>query len=43
VKNDKTGRILKPMIEGHGYLNVGLMKMKTRHMKKIHQLVAQVF
>ena len=42
VRNDKTGRILK-VNDRDGYFQVNLRKNKTRHTKKIHQLVAKAF
>ncbi len=43
VRNDKTGRILKPRYDGRGYFNVALTNIKTRYDKKIHKLVAEAF
>ena len=43
VKNLKTGRILKPGIEGHGYHFVILYKDGKQFIKKIHKLVANAF
>ncbi len=43
VRNDKTGRILKVKHNGRGYLEVTLMKNKTRYYKKIHRLSAEAF
>ena len=43
VKNIKTGRILKPGTDGHGYLMVILMDDGERSNKKIHKLVANAF
>ena len=34
VRNNKTGRILKGKDNGRGYLEVTLMKNKTRYYKK---------
>ena len=39
VRNDKTGRILKPAINKHGYSNV-FIKGKNY---KVHRLVAETF
>ncbi len=43
VINDKTGRMFKGNDNGDGYLQLALMKNKSRHNKKIHQLVAAAF
>ena len=43
VRNVKTSRILKGKDNGHGYLEVTLMKNKTRYYKKIHRLSAEAF
>ena len=43
VKNIKTGRVLKPGIEGHGYYNVILYKDRISFNKKIHKLVGETF
>ena len=43
VRNIKTGRILKPSIDSHGYYKVSLCKDKKQTTKKIHQLVANAF
>ena len=40
VRNEKTGRILKPGLSGDGYLSVGLCKNGKAKTHKIHQLVA---
>ena len=41
VRNDKTGRVLKPACDTDGYLRVALCPgMKT---KKVHRLVAEAF
>ena len=39
VRNDKTGRILKEKENRYGYLEVTLMKNKTRYYKIIHRLI----
>lgn len=41
VRNDKTGRTLKPLITGHGYYRVHLSPGKKRF--PIHRLVADAF
>lgn len=43
VRNDKTGRILKPGNSGDGYLLVVLYKNGEHKTCKIHRLVAQAF
>jgi hypothetical protein len=43
VRNDKTGRILKPSIDSHGYYKVDLFNDGKKSTKKIHILVAKVF
>jgi hypothetical protein len=43
VKNNKTGRILKPGINSHGYKNVTLYIDGKYFHKKIHKLVAEHF
>jgi hypothetical protein len=43
VKNNKTGRILKPGINSHGYKNVTLYIDGKYFQKKIHKLVAEHF
>jgi hypothetical protein len=43
IKNKKTGRILKPQIDTHGYYKVNLYKDRISFNKKIHQLVAEAF
>lgn len=43
VRNDKTGRILKPGGNGWGYLLVGLSKNKKTTTQKVHRLVAVAF
>ena len=42
VGNDQTGRILKGL-DRAGYLQVGLIKNKTKHTKQIHKLTAGGF
>ena len=42
LRNDTTGRILKGR-DRAGYLQVDLMKNKTKHTKKIHKLTAEAF
>ena len=41
VVNTKTGRILKPGMNGNGYLKVGLSKGGQLKTHKIHKLVAK--
>jgi len=43
IRNDKTGRILKPRKDLCGYLYVGLYKNGVRKMLKVHRLVANAF
>lgn len=43
VKRVTTGRVLKGMASGKGYLLVGLSKNNIRSVKTIHRLVAQAF
>jgi hypothetical protein len=43
VKNNKTGRILKPGIGNHGYYQVNLCKDGNMYNKKIHKLIAEYF
>ena len=43
VRNDKTGRILKPGSDRDGYLMVNLMKDKKQLTQKVHRLVAGAF
>lgn len=43
VRNRTTGRILKPHVNNHGYLQVCLYKDKKRHNCKIHRLVSLTF
>ena len=43
VMNSRTGRILKPRADGHGYLNVYLCKDGKGKNHKIHKLVANEF
>ena len=43
VRNDKTGRILKVIINTRGYLTVGLYKNGVPKIKKIHRLLARYF
>ena len=39
VKNNKTGKILKPGINNRGYYHIDLYKNGKRFTKKIHKLV----
>jgi hypothetical protein len=43
VKNNKTGRILKPQIDSHGYYKVSLCSDGKQFNKKIHKLVGETF
>lgn len=43
VKNTRTGRVLKPMKNWKGYLNVILCKDGVHKTCKVHRLVAQAF
>ena len=43
VKNNQTGRILKPDVGGRGYLGVLLSNNKTKCHKIVHKLVAEAF
>lgn len=43
VKNRVSGRILKPSIDRHGYLQVVLCENGSRHTDRIHRLVAEAF
>ena len=43
VKNIKTGRILKPVINSNGYLQVILSKDKKKYTHYVHRLLAQNF
>ncbi len=43
VKNNKTGRILKPSKTHDGYFLICLMKEKKQYTKLIHKLTAQAF
>ena len=43
VRNDKTGRILKPGTNTHGYLYVNLRKNKKPSIKDVHRLVSLAF
>ena len=43
VRNDKTGRILKPGTSSNGYLSVVLRKQKKSCPKNIHRIVASAF
>ena len=43
VKNIKTDRILKPGINGSGYLHVILMKDNIKYTKRVHKLVLPTF
>jgi hypothetical protein len=43
VINNKTGRVLKPGIDGHGYYTVSLYADGKQFTKKIHKLVGEYF
>ena len=43
VRNNKTGRILKPGIDGRGYYKVNLCSDGKQYTKRIHKLVAEAF
>jgi hypothetical protein len=43
VKNNKTGRVLKPGIDGHGYYYINLCKDGNIYKKRIHKLVGETF
>ncbi len=43
VMNAKTGRILKPVDDGHGYEQVNLYKDGVTSTKKVHRLVGVAF
>lgn len=43
VRNDDTGRILKPADNGHGYPSVFLCKQGKGSTKRIHRLMAEAF
>jgi len=43
IRNDKTGRILKPQKNTCGYLQVDLHKNGVRKSQKVHRLVANAF
>ena len=43
VKNNTTGKILKPCMDHSGYLRIGLMKNKQRVMFYVQRLVALAF
>ena len=43
IRNNKTGRVLKPGITTHGYYNVILYKDRISFNKKVHKLVAEYF
>ena len=43
VKNNKTGKILKQVINGRGYYDVGLYVNGKKHSKVVHRLVANAF
>ena len=43
VRNDKTGRILKPGTNTHGYLFVNLKKNNKSSIKDVHRLVSLAF
>ena len=42
IRNNKTGRVLKPGIDSHGYYHVILYKDRISFTKKIHKLVADL-
>ena len=43
VMNNKTGKILKPGLNDHGYYNVNLYKDIIPFSKRIHKLVGETF
>ena len=43
VKNNRTGYILKPMLDRYGYYRVDLRKHNARKMYRVHRLVAIAF
>lgn len=43
VRNVKTGKILKPINNGLGYLFVSLYKNRTEKKHYLHRLVAQAY
>jgi len=43
IRNKKSGRILRPFINIHGYVRIPLSKDKKRKNYSVHQLVAKTF
>ena len=43
VRNRKTGRLLKPAVNGAGYLHVVLRKKNKSYTQRIHRLVCETF
>jgi hypothetical protein len=43
VKNNKTDRILKPMISTSGYVFFHLVKDKKKYTKYLHRLIGEIF
>ena len=43
VRNDNSGRVLKPCKTNDGYLRVGLVKNKIQYFKLVHKLIAEAF
>jgi hypothetical protein len=43
VRNTKTGKILSPSIDSHGYYRLNLCKDNKRVAVRIHTIVAQTF
>ena len=43
VRNDKTGKILKPRLNGRGYYHVSLCKNNVAKTVRIHKIVANTF
>ncbi len=43
IRNVKTGRILKPIINSHGYCQVFLRRDNKQHQRAVHRLVADAF
>ena len=43
VRNNRTGRILKPRFDSHGYYRINLYQQKIMQVVKIHQLAAKAF
>lgn len=43
VKNNTTGKILKPHLDSNGYLSVCLYREKKSSTKRIHKLVAEAY